>query len=232
MSQLSATPLPQPVGELRSPQSLATALTVLLSLAAALALFSGTVDYHARQLMTEVIADPASLERGDLDLVDSLQGLIISGQKLLGLALLVVFLIWFHRVRLNGQVFRPDGFSQSAGWAIGGWFVPIANFVVPYRVARETWEASAQNAPDGSFRPASGAPVTAWWVVFAFSWVLKFFVAFRHPAGTDEELLDAFALRAVSDLTTAAAAVMAILFVRKLTALQGVRAVQGSNAAA
>ncbi|MFD6887289.1 DUF4328 domain-containing protein [Streptomyces sp. NPDC059957] len=232
MSQLSATPLPQPVGELRSPQGPATALTLLLSLAAVLGLFSVTVDYRARQLMTQVIADPAGLEQADLDLVDSLQSLIIVGQKYLNLALVVVFLMWFHRVRLNGQVFRPDGFSQSAGWAIGGWFVPIANFVLPYRVARETWEASAQNAPDGSFRPNSGALVTAWWVVFAGSWVFRLFVGFRHPAGTDAELLDAFALRAISDLAIAAAAVLAIVFVCRLTALQKVKAIQGPNAAA
>ncbi|WP_407839582.1 DUF4328 domain-containing protein [Streptomyces sp. DSM 116496] len=231
MSQSSATPLQRPVGELRSPQVLATALTVLLSLVPVLGLFSVTVDHHARQLMTQVVADPATLERGDLDLVDALQSLLLVGQTFLGWVLVVVFILWFHRVRLNGQVFRPDGFSQSAGWAIGAWFVPFVNLVLPYRVARETWEASAQNAPDGSFRPRSGAPVTAWWAVFVLSWVLRLFVGLRHPAGTDAELRDAFALRAVSDLTTGAAAVLAIVFVRKLTELQRVKAFEGPNAA-
>ncbi|MGW6708353.1 DUF4328 domain-containing protein [Streptomyces sp. NPDC054956] len=232
MSQLSATPLPQPVGELRSPQSLGTGLTVALSFAAGLALFSAGVDFYARGLMADLVADPASVEQDSLELVDSLQSVVASGAKLLGLGLIVVSIMWFHLVRRNGQVFRPDGFSQSAGWAIGGWFVPIANFVLPYRVALETWEASAQNRSDGSYRRISSAPVTAWWVVFVISRVLGLFVAYRHSAETAEEFLDAFALSTVADLTSFAAAVLAVLFVRKLTALQEIKATQGPNAAA
>ncbi|MCY0935785.1 hypothetical protein [Streptomyces sp. H34-S4] len=61
-------------------------------------------------------------------------------------------------------------------------------------------------------------------------WVLRLFVAFRHPAETAEEFRDAFSLAAVADLTIAAAAVLAVLFVRRLTALQQVKAFQGPNA--
>ncbi|MCM1970081.1 DUF4328 domain-containing protein [Streptomyces sp. NPDC002812] len=229
---MSPTPLPRPVGELRSPEALARAVTVLLSLEAALALLASGTGFYARQLMEDLIADPGSVAEDSLDRVDSLQMTLASGRDLLGLVLLVVFLIWFHRVRLNGQAFRPDGFSQSAGWAIGGWFIPIANFVLPYRVARETWDASAQNAPDGSFRAVPGAVVTAWWVAYTFSWVLRIYERLQNQVETAEDFSDAFTLGAVADLTTAAAAVLAVLFVRKLTALQGVRAVQGPNAAA
>lgn len=219
------------MGELRSPQGLATALTVLLSLEAGLALLASGAGFYARQLMQDLIADPGSVAEDSLDRVDSFQMVLASGRDLLGPALLVVFLMWFHRVRLNGQVFRPDGFSQGTGWAIGGWFVPIANFMLPYRVALETWEASTQNAPDGSFRRISAAPVTAWWVLYAFSWVLRFYVKLQNQSETAEEFSEYFALGAAADLTTAAAAVPAVLFVRKLTALQQVKAFQGPNAA-
>ncbi|MFD5145423.1 DUF4328 domain-containing protein [Streptomyces sp. NPDC058401] len=223
--------MPQPVDELRSPQSLATALTVMLSLEAGLALLSAGVGFYGRGLMQDLITDPGSVAEDSLDRVDNMQMMIASGRNLLGLALLVVFLVWFHRVRSNGQVFRPDGFSQGAGWAIGAWFIPIVNFALPYRVALETWEASTQNAPDGSFRRTSAAPLTVWWVVYAFSWVLRLYDRFQNPAETAEEFSGQFTLGAVADLTTAVAAVLAVLFVRKLTALQAVKAVQGPNAA-
>lgn len=232
MSQLSATPLPKPAGGLRSPQGLARALTVLLSLEAGVGLLSAGSGIYARQLMEDLIADPGSVAEDRLDWVDNFQMVLASGWNLLGLALAVVFLIWFHRVRLNGQAFRPDGFSQSVGWAIGGWFVPIANFVLPYRVALETWEASVQNAPDGSFRRISASPVTAWWVLYSFSWVLRIYVRLQNQPETAEEFSEYFALGAAADLSTAAAAVLAVLFVRKLTVLQEVRVVHGPNATA
>lgn len=62
--------------------------------------------------------------------------------------------------------------------------------------------------------------------------MLRFYVKLQNQSETAEEFSEYFALGAAADLTTAAAAVLAVLFVRKLTALQQVKAVQGPNAAA
>nr|WP_275432071.1 MULTISPECIES: DUF4328 domain-containing protein [unclassified Streptomyces] len=173
------------------------------------------------------------MQADGLDLVDSLTTLTGFALRGVHLATLVVFLMWFHRVRCNGQVFRPDGFSQSAGWAIGGWFVPLANFFLPYRTARETWDASTQYASDGSYRETSGTAVVAWWLTFVASVILGWNFARRYAAaGTPEEFRDVFSFGTVADLTTVVAAGLAVLFVRKLTAMQHVKATQGPNAAA
>lgn len=222
----------RPAQVLRSPQGTATALTALLSVGAAAALLSAGLDLREWQQMKQVLADPVGVDHSGMASGEYLNAFLGLAQNALMLATAVVFIVWFHRVRHNAGVFRPDGFSQSAGWAIGGWFVPVANLFLPYRTARETWDASTQYATDGSYRQVSGAPVVAWWLVFAASRVLDVVSGWKHTSGeTTEQARDAYSFSVFADLTTVAAAVLAVVFVRKLTAMQGAKAAQGPNAA-
>lgn len=71
------------------------------------------------------------------------------------LAMLVVgvlFLVWVHRAVVAG---RALGWTDrwTPGWAVGWWFVPVANFWMPYRVVRDT-------LPPGS---PDRAVVRRWW---------------------------------------------------------------------
>ncbi len=228
MSIDATGPTPPPAGAtLRSPEGFATALTALLSVGAVAELLSSGVSLFTWKLMKDFLADPASVDDASLDLSDTLTTATGVAQLILYLATIVVFLVWFRRVRRNGQVFRPDGFSQSPGWAIGGWFVPIANFFFPYRTARETWAASSPYAPDGSPSHVPTAPVTAWWLVFLASQFLDRVSTKMYTASdTPEELRDVSAFGAVVNLTCVVSAVLAVRFVRKLTALQRAKAEQ------
>ncbi|WP_422525630.1 DUF4328 domain-containing protein [Streptomyces sp. 2.9] len=238
MSLSTPSQSPQSAHVLQSPQGLATAATALLSVGAAVDLFSSGVSLYTWNLMKDFVgaatpSDPVDPLSDDLASADSLSTGADLVQAPLYLATGLVFILWFHRVRCNGQVFRPDGFSQSAGWAIGGWFVPLANFFFPYRTARETWEASTQNRSDGSFRRVSGAPVVAWWVMFIASCLLTWGASRKYRAAeTTEAIRAADLFAAVTDLTSVAAALLAVVFVRRLTAMQHTKATQGPNAAA
>lgn len=231
----STTPgpyLPQAVHVLRSPEGLAKALTVLLSAVGGLSLVLSGADLYRAGLQDDLVSGPSIETSERLGGLDSLTIPLDFLHGVLCLATAVVFIIWFHRVRCNGQVFRPDGFTQSAGWAIGGWFVPLAQVFFPYRTARQTWDASTQYAPDGTHRQVSGAPVVAWWLVFVVSAVLDRVASRQYLAAwTHEALSDAATLLAAAEFSTAAAAVLAVVFVRKLTAMQRVKAAQGPNAA-
>jgi hypothetical protein len=226
-----AAPWP-PADVLRSPRGLALAVCVLLGVAAAVNLFSAAVSGYVHSLMKRVIADPTDVGDDTLDRSDLLTGIAGSLQVVILLATAVVFIVWFHRVRVNGEIMRPDAFSQTRGWAIGGWFVPIGNLFLPYRTAREIWTASTRFAPDGSLRVVSAAPVNAWWAVWVLSALSdRLFSALYGRAETPGALRDASAVGMVSDLLTVAAAVLAIVFVRKLTAMQTAKAEQGPYAA-
>ncbi|MFJ7269218.1 DUF4328 domain-containing protein [Streptomyces sp. NPDC099050] len=230
---LAPYPPSQPARVLRSPQGIANAAMALLSVGAAVALLSAWGKFSKWQNMNEALATPPGTDPGSVlaagDIINSLIGLL---QSLIILATTVVFLVWFHRVRCNAEVFRPDGFSQSAGWAIGGWFVPIANIFLVYRTARETWNASTQNAPDGSYRSVSGAPVVMWWLACLAAWLIDGIARYKYGMAVGAAAIrDAASLGVVADLLILVASVLAVLFVHKLTALQGAKAVQVPNAA-
>ncbi|MFE9814878.1 DUF4328 domain-containing protein [Streptomyces sp. NPDC005773] len=139
------------------------------------------------------------------------------------LATAVVFLVWFRRVRLNAEVFDAHAQPMRPGWAIGAWFVPFVNFFLPYRVASGIWTAST---PAG--RPfASRALLNAWWAGLIGSRLFVVWSERRYTAAEEvDEVLDAFGLVIAADVLDIAAAVLAILFVRRLTAMQGERVAQ------
>ncbi|MDG4802845.1 DUF4328 domain-containing protein [Micromonospora sp. WMMD980] len=70
--------------------------------------------------------------------------------------------IWTWRVRKNLDAFGAAP-TQSAAWAIAGWLVPIANFVVPVRVVAEVARFSLWR------RRVPGLVVLWWsaWLVFS-----------------------------------------------------------------
>lgn len=227
-------PVAPPVsqGVLRSPQGLATALTWLLGAAAAVHLFSAGAGAYEQSWLRGFAGDTHfdDLELGLSPALTVLAGVL---QLLTMLPTAVVFIVWFHRVRSNGGIFRPDAFTLSRGWAIGAWFVPAANLVLPCRIALQTWRASTQRGPDGSDRPASVAPLMSWWVLWVLTAIVgRVFSKIYTAADTVDELLAAGLLGIAADLGTVIAGVLAVLFVRRLTAMQNTMAAQGPYATA
>ncbi len=43
----------------------------------------------------------------------------------------VMFIVWFFRMRRSTGPLAPDRFRNGPGWAIGAWFIPIANLWMP-----------------------------------------------------------------------------------------------------
>jgi len=80
--------------------------------------------------------------------------------SLAGLAAAVVALVWIYRTVAN---VRATGvpMKHSPGWAVGCWFIPFANFVLPYFPMREAWTKS---------RLGSTALLAGWWA----AWVTHF----------------------------------------------------------
>ncbi len=83
----------------------------------------------------------------------------------------VFFLMWLYRASNNLRAFNQwTRLEYTASWAIGGFFIPFANLIVPYRAIREVWQKSA--TPDESLgNPSPPAWFTIWWVF----WLLASF---------------------------------------------------------
>ncbi|MEM6993931.1 MAG: DUF4328 domain-containing protein, partial [Myxococcota bacterium] len=81
-------------------------------------------------------------------------------RPLLGLAAIIVTLVWLHGtfVALNGRT------KMSPGMAVGGWFIPVANLVLPALALRDAWRASVGGSGVIAF-----AWMFAWWSAVVFS---------------------------------------------------------------
>ena len=76
----------------------------------------------------------------------------------------VLLLAWIFRARKNLREFGAEELAYSPGWAVGCYFVPFANLVVPFRSMRELWNRS--NGEDAYQASLTVPEVSAWWTCF------------------------------------------------------------------
>lgn len=58
----------------------------------------------------------------------------------------ILFLVWLYRVHRNLPALGVRRAKYSPGWAVGWFFVPIVNLVLPYDVVKELWKDSNPDA--------------------------------------------------------------------------------------
>ncbi|MET7357378.1 DUF4328 domain-containing protein [Streptomyces sp. NPDC005562] len=222
---------------LRSPVGLSRAVIALLAVVVAADLYSLWAGTVMRGVMDDLISGDygAGIER-EADRADTLyaaSGFLQTGALL---ATCVVFLVWFHRVRVNAEVFEPFIHRKTRGWAVGGWFVPVANLWFPRRIALDIWDASGPRsvALDRSMTldPRAGAVphrlLNAWWTLWVVNllagrWSTQSYWRAEEP----HEIRDAVGNLMFSDVVDIASAVLAMVFVHRLTRLQDDKARSG-----
>ena len=140
------------------------------------------------------------------------------------LGTIVVFIMWFYRSRRNAAALG-DRVEYSPGMAIGGWFIPLANLILPIQIAVGMW--SPKMVPN---RKSMLVPALWWatflvgpWVVIygtvqmAFS-VLDGFFFDRSAQYWHDRWATGSTFVAVGDFILVAAALLAVVFVRGVTA--------------
>ncbi|WP_235444934.1 DUF4328 domain-containing protein [Streptomyces sioyaensis] len=214
-----------PVGSravLRSPVGLSKVVTGLLGLGIVVDLFAVWQGSQSYELVGRLVRNVGSVSSQEIDQADSLYRVCGILQVAATLATAVVFIVWFHRARVNAEVFAPEYHEKARGWAIWGWFVPVVNLWFPRRVAIDIWKASA----DGN--TGSRALLNWWWALWVANLVFGRLASRRYAnAGTPEEIKGAIAGLMASDVLSVLAAVLALLFVRRLTRMQHEKALRG-----
>ncbi len=162
---------------------------------------------------------------------DDRQQLIGVIQLVLIVATATAFLVWFHRVRRNLPSLGGRELRYSQGWAVGGFFVPLLNFVRPFQVMREVWHGSD---PAGLERDATaGGPalrnqlpapqlVAGWWALFIISNLIGNTAGriLRNAGGNIDVLQGATVLLVFSDLLEIPSALVTIRLVGQVTRSQ------------
>jgi hypothetical protein len=147
-----------------------------------------------------------------------------------GIGTTVVWLVWQHRSQSNLFAAAMPGLAYTPGWAVGWWFVPVADLFMPYRTVRELWSRSGASA--------RRSPVGLWWSLYIGAALLSAGAALGQVlSGTRSGGVLTVSLTAVADARTidAAAAVVrivaAIVAVRMVSEIdraeQGIRALAG-----
>ena len=88
------------------------------------------------------------------------------------LATIVFFCMWLYRAYNNLRAFNPSRrLDHSPGWAVGSFFIPLVNLVIPYRAVKEVWQKSGP--PDEALLSEPGPPAyfPIWWLF----WLLASF---------------------------------------------------------
>ncbi|MET0649388.1 MAG: DUF4328 domain-containing protein [Pyrinomonadaceae bacterium] len=167
-----------------------------------------------------------------LTLYDLLQMLSGLGILLVFIVLVVFFLMWLHRVCKNlpalGNV--KQRIEYSPGWAVGSFFVPFVNLVVPYKAVKEVWEKSdpaVRGEGNLTFSAPSSAPslLLGWWIF----WLVSNFASnlswrLQGKEMTSESLNAVAGVDLVANILSVIAAALAILVVRDIDRRQTERA--------
>ncbi|RKN11507.1 protein kinase domain-containing protein [Streptomyces radicis] len=139
---------------------------------------------------------------------------IHGAESVLGLAVSVVWLVWFRRVRRNAEAIAPGRIRYSGAASVWLWFVPLVNLALPKQIADDIYRVS-HPAP----RP-SLALVNAWWTLllgyFALSVVSEgnanVVGTRREPGGEAIELAE--------NAVGALAALLALVLIRRISTHQ------------
>jgi len=105
-------------------------------------------------------------------------------ELIISLATVVFFLMWLYRAHGNLRAFNPwSRLEYSSGWALGSFFIPFANLVVPYRAVKEVWQKSGSPDEGQLAEPSPPASFPIWWLFWllaSFANNLSFRLAFKE----------------------------------------------------
>ena len=166
-SGVPSAPPPPPVGAFSpmagpppvAPKGLATWAIVLTGAYAALSLLTAALTPALVERLKDTLADAASGEQTS-PFGDPLSGLLNLVSSTVSIAAFVFLALWMAKIRANRtQLGETLGGPPAVEW--WGWFVPVANFVLPLLGMRAI-----------SRRLVGWGVLLLWWLPFCAIWIL------------------------------------------------------------
>ncbi|GGL61448.1 hypothetical protein GCM10010129_01260 [Streptomyces fumigatiscleroticus] len=210
------------------PGAVPQASRVLLAAASALLAAVAVIDlfavYAGARIHALIDGDEgfATAAQPDLDAARSLYEAAERYRVIVYLPCAILFVVWFARMRRGTGPLAPDRFRDGPGWAVGSWLVPLANVLLPYRVAVDMWGAATPAAAGGKPYRVPFWPVYLWWGLYVSSALYGgWYARSRYDdARTLAQVRDAAVHTMASGVLEVAAAAAAVHFAVRLTAMQ------------
>jgi Domain of unknown function (DUF4328) len=228
-----------PSRPLRRTNGLAIALVALLAAQIALIAAESVARYVQADILRDLQAT-GTVTQHTLDLADGWVTGTSGIDGLVFVATVVVWCIWQHHAQQNAIVLSGGGLRFTPAWAVGWWFIPIANLWKPFQTVRELWKASH----GGGWRMIATWALLGWWWA---TWIVgslnvrlgsnaQFGILFGSSTSLDQlsvsEAIAEDRWRAVWLAFRLVAAALAIVIVRSVERLQRASTVAGGHAAA
>ncbi len=195
-------------------------LKSFLGLYCAFALISLWSDWLEVQMLQRMV-DGAIVAEGEADTNDERQLMIYGASILVYLMTAIVFMRWTYLASRNARSLVDEKLEYSPGWAVGWFFVPIANLWKPYQVMIELFKASHPDYIENWSEAPSTPEISRWWTVWIFAFVIgRVSSRMSMRAETTEQLLGSSQVLLVCDVISVALGIAAIMLVSKLQSWQ------------
>lgn len=133
--------------------------------------------------------------------------------------------VWVYRASWNARQIQPVAGRITPGWAVGWFFVPFANLVMPYTALKQCWKSSHE--PEGDIAGPVPGFFGWWWAAWLLSNVTGNVVMRMH---TGAETVDDVRMAYIAELVTSPLpAVSAVLFAKVISGIS--KAQQGKTPA-
>lgn len=143
------------------------------------------------------------------------------------IAIFVLIIIWSFQAHKAADSLAPGRRTWSRGWSVGGWFIPLANAVIPFLVIGESQRIGSAGRMGGVVDPnwkrtSRMSPLgVIWWTLFVGSYVFGAIASAVMPAadGSLDEISTyqtAYLLGTAGSLLRAASGVLGALYVRSI----------------
>ncbi|HWL42191.1 MAG TPA: DUF4328 domain-containing protein [Ilumatobacter sp.] len=149
---------------------------------------------------------------------------IATAAEIVNLAVFVVVIVWTAKAHRASSGLWWGQRTWTSGWAVGGWFIPLAHMVIPKLVLTEIERIANAPRPNGVVANPRSGRVTAlgwvWWVSFQVGWVLvtvgSAFTDRRDPWAREGLLRASYAMGTVGAAIIAVAGATGALHVRAI----------------
>ena len=106
-------------------------------------------------------AGAINLETMEPPLLTGAAAIVIGLAVLTMIVSIIVVGMWIHRAHANLKLAGIHDNATSPSWAVGWFFIPIANLFKPFQAMRELWTSS--HGVSDRYGDEAGGPLPQWW---------------------------------------------------------------------
>jgi len=112
-----------------------------------------------------------SLRNSEMDTLAMVFGVVYLSCIAMLVVSIIVVGMWIYRAHANLRAARIEGLEFAPSWAVGWFFIPVANLFKPFQAMRELWNNSRNEI--GGYAGETDPILRWWWGAWIFGNILS-----------------------------------------------------------